>query len=131
MPITYTIDRDHGVVLSRAWDVLTYAELREHYFRLAADPDFDPGFCQLADNRQVHRVDMTAQTLRQLAGITIFAEGRPRALVVSAESDYGLARMYAIFSETAGQKVAVFREWADALQWLVCTAEIPAESLPR
>jgi hypothetical protein len=131
MPISYTIDRDHGIVFSRAWDVLTYPELREHYFRLAADPDFDPDFCQLADNRQVRRVEMTAQTLRQLAGITIFTEGRPRALVVPTETDYGLARMYAIFCETAGQNVAVFREWTDALQWLVCTADVPAGSLPR
>ena len=129
MPLSYVIDCAHGIVFSRAWGVLTFEDLRDHYFRMSIDPDFDPDFCQLADNREVHAVEMDPQTIRRLAHITVFSPGRPRALVVAGEVPYGLARMYAIFSETEGQKVAVFREPVDALQWLLCVTDLPAAAL--
>jgi hypothetical protein len=131
MPITYTIDREHGIVMSRSWGTLTIPELREYLFRLSIDRDFGPTFCELSDARELQDVDMTVDGLRSLAHISVFAPGRPRALVVPKEAQYGLARVFAAYSQMEGQQVAVFREWGDALQWLLCLTDVPAAALPR
>ena len=131
MPTWYSIDRAHGIVFTRSWGVVTYGEIREQYLALCADPEFDREFCQLADLRAVEQLALTADQTRQLARVTAFRPGRPRAYVGVHEEAYGMARMFSIFCELEGQNVRVFREWADALQWLRFVTEIPAEALPR
>ena len=49
MPAEYRIDVERGLVLSRAWGVLTDHELLEHQRTLGADPDFYPALNQIFD----------------------------------------------------------------------------------
>lgn len=118
MPISFRIDRAHGVVLSRAWGEVLLADAHEHHRRLAADPDFDPSFVQLVDVRDVTRVDGSAGAVRSIAQRPVFAPGTRRAFVVSTTEQYGIARMYASLCAFEGEVVEVFRKWETATWWL-------------
>jgi hypothetical protein len=118
MPASYRIDREHGVVLSRAWGVLAADEVVAHYRDLASDADFDPGFVQLIDLRNVERIEMSFAAVRSLAERPVFAAGQRRAIVVSTTEQFGVARMYGSLCAFAGEVVDVFRKLETAAWWL-------------
>ena len=118
MPASYRIDRVHGVVLSRGWGVLAADEVVAHYRDLASDPDFDPGFVQLIDLRNVERIDMSFAAVRSVAERPVFAAGQRRAILVSNTEQFGVARMYGSLCAFEGEVVDVFRELEAAARWL-------------
>lgn len=118
MPASYRIDVARRLVLSRAWGVFTAQDLFEHYTALAADPAFDPSFSQLVDLREVEWVGMEREDIRRHALERLFGDRARRALVVSSDLHYELARVYGAFAQYASQKVHVFRDMHDAEHWL-------------
>jgi hypothetical protein len=103
--------------------VFTAQDLLEHYTALAADPAFDPGFSQLVDLRDVERVEIERPYIRRHALERLFG-GMQRALVVSSDGHYELARIYGAFAQYASQNVRVFRDMHDAEQWLGIEAPV-------
>ena len=87
MPADYLIDRAIGVVFSRAWGVLTDADLLEHQRRLGLDPEFNPSWNQLFDFHEVTDVQVTAAGIRTLAERNLFRTGSHRAFTVRFRSD--------------------------------------------
>lgn len=118
MSISYTIDPIRRLVLVRLWGVLTAAELEDHYARLAADPAFDPTFWRLTDGRETVRFDATPTEVQRAAEGHLFAAGTRRAIVVSTDYQFGMARMFSTFAENTGQQVEVFRDLEAAEAWL-------------
>jgi hypothetical protein len=121
MPGGYTIDAARSLILSRAWDVLTGADLIRHARTLASDPGFKPDFNQLCDFRDVTEVRADAAAIRELAALNPFGSGARRALVVSTDVVFGMARMYQILTEPAPDVFEVFRDFDQALKWLGVT----------
>ena len=124
MPASYRIDVARRVVLSRAWGVFSAQDVFDHFTALAADPAFDPSFYQLIDLRDVEQVDLETSFIRRHALERLFAGGALRALVVSSDIHYGLARMYGAYAEYASQNVRVFRDMHEAEQWLGLEAPV-------
>jgi hypothetical protein len=118
MPATYSIDPQRRLVHSVASGVLTIHDVAEHYRLIRADPAFDPSFCQLADLRAVERIDLDPGALRSEALAPIFAPMSRRAFVGSSDVQFGMARMYGIYSEGAQQLINVFRDLDRAMDWL-------------
>jgi len=118
MPGGYSIDPARSLVLSRAWDVLSGADLSRHARTLASDPGFKPDFNQLCDFRDVTEVRADAAAIRELAALNPFGAGARRALVVSSDVVFGMARMYQILTETSPDEFEVFRDLDEALKWL-------------
>ena len=118
MPESYEIDQERGLVISRAWESVSDRELRSHYYRLEADRRFDPGFRQLIDLRDVRHFSLTSAVMLGTALAHVFRSGVPRAIVVANDEQFGLARMFAAYSEADGQCVHVFREPEAAEEWL-------------
>lgn len=118
MPLDYQIDSIQKLVRSRAWGVLTDAETRDHYQRIADDPTFRPTFHMLCDLRGVSELDVAPRHLRDLARLSTFAPQAQRAFVVHADEQFGVARMLQAFCELEGADVAVFRSLAEAERWL-------------
>ena len=117
MPESYTLDVPRRLVACRAWGKFTSAELFEHYHLIAADPDFEPTFSQVGDLRDVEEFDMGSSAVEAAADLGVFSTTSRRALVVAHDLQYGIARMYATFSELAGQNMKVFRDYDAALKW--------------
>lgn len=119
MPASYKIDKDKRLVLMNAWGVLTFADAVAHRDKLLADPDFDPSFSQISDFTDVTKVAISADELRQLAGLAVFAPQARRAFVAPADEKFGLGRMFVAHRELLGESgSAVFRSIEEALLWL-------------
>ena len=118
MPGGYIIHSARSLVLSRAWDVLTGADLIRHARILAADPGFQPHFSQLCDMRDVTEIRADAAGIRELAALNPFGAGSRRALVVASDVVFGMARMYQILTEPSPDEFELFRDFDKALDWL-------------
>ena len=59
-----------------------------------------------------------SKLIREAARNQFFSPGVKRALVANSDAAFGMARMYAIQSEAAGQTIEVFRDINVAEAWL-------------
>jgi len=118
MPLAYTIDSAHSVVLLRGWGALTDAEVLAYFRALESDPRFEPHFSGLNDYRGVVRDRLTPQGLIELARASPFGERSRRAFLVSEPSIYGMIRMYQLVGRGLRGETAVFRDIDAALEWL-------------
>ena len=97
---------------------MTEEELREHGRLLRNDPEFQPDFRQLLDMSDTTEIRVGSEMVRDAARNQFFAPGVRRALVATSDVAFGMARMYAIASEHAGQTIEVFRDMNAAEAWL-------------
>ena len=67
MPITYQIDLQAGLIVTIATGILINQELLEHKQRLSRDPDVRAGMVELSDVRDIDRLEITAEGVRQFA----------------------------------------------------------------
>lgn len=121
--IEYRIDRAGGYVFVRIRGRIDDRRLLEGYRRLYSDPEWRPGLHEFVDTRGARGPDLSARALRDLADLTIQHTGGTRipfrtAVVVERDVGFGLARMYEAFSDGSGEDVRVFRDVAEALDWL-------------
>jgi hypothetical protein len=118
MPISHTIDVERRLVRSRLWDVVTEIDAWSSAAELMDDPSFDPTFVQLADMREVVRVEVGTSTVRDLAVMRIFDPKVRRALVVVSDLQQGIGRMTTTYAEGGEQCIALFHDVAEAERWL-------------
>ena len=119
MPAFYKIDKERKLVMSSGSGVLTREDLLGHQERLLKDPEFDPAFSQLLDFTHITKVDITPEDVRLAARKTIFSPQSHRAMLVKDDLQFGLARMFEIHRELAGEKgIRVFRNIDEALDWV-------------
>jgi hypothetical protein len=120
MPAFYKIDKERRLVMTTGAGRLSMADALAHQEKLAGDSDFDPGFSQLMDFTHVTQIDLNADDIRVLAQRSIFSPQSRRAFIVPSDSAYGLARMYEILREEAGEHgIGVFRNLDEALDWIL------------
>jgi hypothetical protein len=117
MPADYRIDRSKRLVYGRAWGILTNDDLTDRRAALYRDPAFAPDLDELYDAVEVTEVQVASRVLLQLALSSGFSPTARRAVVVSSDVAFGIARMYALL---AGREdtIQVFRDRASAVRWL-------------
>ena len=123
MPIRVSIDRQRGLITTVISGAITPADLVAAYERIFADPDFRPGLDSLWDMRDARLAAFTTEHIRQTSEYILSqaarrGSGYKSALVASADLQFGLARMYEVFTERLPAEVGVFRDIDDALRWL-------------
>lgn len=119
MPADYRIDRQRGVVLSRAWGILTDGDLLDHQQRLRSDPHFTPSLNQLFEFQDVVEIRVTAGGIRLLADRNPFGQGSRRAFTVLATAMFGLLRMFEILTSEHPDDLRVqFNNVQGAREWL-------------
>jgi hypothetical protein len=97
---------------------VTDRELLAHVRALTADPRFAPHFRQLADLRDVTDLQVAASIIREMVRLNPFGAGARRALVVTSDEVFGMARMYQLLTDESPDELQIFRKVDDALQWL-------------
>ena len=115
--ITYTIDVDRGIVISKATAATTVADMKGLFDRLRSDSDFDPSFDHVADYADTRPTHLSSDELREMVELSVFSPTAKRALIVQPGLQYGLARMYQTMSEES-QTMRVFASQAEALKWV-------------
>ena len=129
MPSDYLIDLARGLVISRAWGVLTDDDLLGRARTLAHDPRIRPDMRQLSDFREITELKVHSATIREMVALSPFGTGARRAVIVGSDASYGMARMYQLLQDTTPESVDVYRELEPALAWLELTdaaAEVSA-----
>ena len=120
MPAFYKIDRENRLVMTTASGVFTLADILAHEEKLRLDPDFDPSFSQLLDASHITKLEITSEHIRVLAQDSLFSPNSRRALLVSNDAAFGLARMFEMLRESAGDTgIEVFRSLDEALEWVL------------
>ena len=130
MPGSYLIDEPRSLVFSQGWGVLTDDEILAHVRTLRGDARFQPAFQQVIDFRRLSEIKLSTTGIRAVAERNPFAADAHRAIVVSSDEAFGLARMYASYTEIPDSPIRIYRSLAPALEWvgLDATTEWPAQA---
>ena len=123
MPATYTIDEAAGVVRIRCSGVFTNEELLDCLEHLYSDPGRRQGMPSLIDCREVESMQVTTAGVQAAATINatlVDPEQAPWSVAVIAPQDdvFWMARTFEVLRAGSPQTVRVFRQQADAEQWL-------------
>jgi len=121
MPAEYVIDKELRLVITTAWDRVTFAEARAHQERLRNDPDFHPEFNQLLDATAVTALDISHDEAKTIGrNSPHFSASARRAWVAPNPFLFGMGRMIGIYREMAGgtEQFRVFKDREQALKWL-------------
>jgi hypothetical protein len=119
MPAGYKIDKEHRLVMSTAYGVVTREDILFHQQRLVADPDFSPTFSQLADFTRTAKLEINAADVAAFAAKTIFAPEARRAIIVADAEAFGLARMFEILRDSKGEAgIRVFLSVEEGFDWI-------------
>jgi len=126
MPVGYKIDKEHKLVMSTAYGVVTREDILFHQQKLEADPDFRRTFSQLADFTRMAKLEINATDIASFAAKTIFAPESRRAIIVPDDEAFGLARMFEILRDSKGESgVRVFRSVEEGFDWIFPDAAQP------
>jgi hypothetical protein len=128
MPGSYLIDARRRLVFSQGWGVLTDDEIVAHVRALREDARFQPAFQQVIDFRRLSEIKLSTTGIRAVAQRNPFSVDARRALVVASDEAFGLARMYAAFTDTP-DPIRIYRALGPALEWVGLDAamEWPAD----
>jgi hypothetical protein len=118
MALTYTIDRDAGIVLATATGPTSTQDIADYQARVSADPLFSPAHHQLIDFRESTPTDIFGPQIEGLFNTTPFSSASRRAYVVSPGVGFGLARMAEMMTD-GRLSVRAFEEIEPARQWLL------------
>jgi len=123
MPILFTIYEEHGFFLSTWVGDISDSDLLSTYKQLFESEDYQPGFHEIADMRNVQMGGVTTQGLRRLASMVERylagqCEGFKTAIIAPKDLPFGLSRQYEFLSDESPERVMVFREPKEALKWI-------------
>jgi|SRR5215831_12964325 len=120
MPIRFTYDLQVKILLTTAEGLISFAEIQKHLDEETAAKAL--GYREIID-ASAASTDLTPEETRELVRRleTMLRNGPlgPTAIVATNDFLFGMARMLAILCELwSGPKVAVFRVYGEALDWL-------------
>ena len=122
MPISYSIDRDLGVVFTTSTGRLTDDDILENKRKLTADPEYSSQLVELSDVRSVTELAVTPEGVARMvskdAEDADKLDGYKLAIVVSKEVAFGLGRMYETMTQENMPGVGIFRDMNEAREWL-------------
>ena len=115
MTTTYSVDPTARLVCTTISAPLTLSDLIALGDALRNDPLFDPSFDELLEVSPKSAVDLRYADLRSATSTDPFSKLSRRAIVVHADVDYGVARMYEVMH---GGHSQVFRSVEKAREFL-------------
>jgi hypothetical protein len=123
MPMTYTIDPDAGMVRLRCWGILTNEEMLDCVERMHSDPARRHGMPSLVDCRDIEEMRVTPagmQAAVHIEQLLVDPAQEPWSIAVIAPRDdvFWLGRVYEALRVGSPATVRVFRNGADAEDWL-------------
>jgi hypothetical protein len=118
MPLTYHIDTANKILICDASGSLTAGDVRKFRKELRNDPEFAPKLSILFDMLDVTDFQISSSELEALAGETPMSKTSKRAYVTPTDSDFGMLRIFATYSDAEPDRFQVFRDIGEARKWL-------------
>jgi hypothetical protein len=116
MPVRYQIDGSQGLVFTEFSGEITYSMIALHFTSMRSDHSFKPHFSEVLDLTGVTRHMLRNSDFYHLAEHDPFSPTAQRAIVVTRDEAFEVAKLYQIVRE--GPSVRRFCEREAALQWL-------------
>ncbi len=122
MPITYSFDRELGLVHTRCTGAVTLDEVVAHFRSLESDPLLPScpnvlldlaGTESVPESRQLRSV---VDELQRMAPRVVFGAC---AIVATSDALFGMSRMFEVFAERQFSRTHVFRDLSRARSWLI------------
>jgi hypothetical protein len=126
MPLTVSVDKRRGLVITHGSGALTLDDIASARAQIRANPEFDASFYELFDVRDVTEIRLTGAEIARVAASSVLGAGICRAFVVANQRQRGLARLFSGFAEPHNQRVVVFHDMAVAESWLASQREASA-----
>ena len=121
MPVSYTIDKEAGLIRTRCEGNVTLAEVLNHFQVLKDDPERPNHLDVFLDLREMTS-SPTADQIRAASRGPRFLGGPGKfgfcAIVADRDVIYGMSRMWAVFVGQMFTEVMVFRSAPEAEIWL-------------
>jgi hypothetical protein len=127
MPCRFVIDIQRRLVVTTAWDRLTFAEMQAHQDQLKDHPEFDPKFNQLVDLTAVTAMDTSVNEVKTIGlGCSFFSSSSLRAYVAKDPAIFGMWRLMEAYHSVGGGKdqMRIFYELPAALEWLGLDSQV-------
>jgi len=120
VPVTYELRPEIDCVFITFAGVIDDQELLEAQRQMFVDPKFRGHYARLIDGQCCERLELDQLTVYYVTRAAIVKGMKRAALVAPNNVIYGLMRMYESY---AGERAecAVFRDIADAVEWLAST----------
>lgn len=122
MPVTYTIDDAAGIVRVRGTGALTNEEVLACIEQVYSDPARKPGMPTLIDYRDIQGTGLTPQGMEAAAilkkALLAHEPAWATAFVAPQDDVFWLARTYEVLRSGTAERLRVFRDPAEAEQWL-------------
>ena len=121
MPVTYIIDNSTKLIRTTCSGPVTFEDVADHFRKLKDDPDFGGHLDVLLDVRQADSLPESSQlkiVSSRISAIRSKVEFRVCAIVANRDAMFGMMRMFAVFAEDNFRAVRVFRQTAEAEEWL-------------
>ena len=118
MSLTYQIDKANKVLICDVSGSLTADDVRNFRMELRNDPEFAPDLSILFDMLDVTDFQISSSELQVLAGETPMSKMSKRAYVTPTDSDFGMLRIFATFSDAESDRFQIFRDIGEARKWL-------------
>ncbi len=121
--ISFHINSDERVFVSTWRGNISNEDLLECYRTLFDDKEYEPGYHEIADVTNGDLAAVTGNGLRALAGMISQKLGPncppfKTAIIAPRDLDYGMSRMYEVFSSESPENVRVFRSKEEAMSWI-------------
>jgi hypothetical protein len=117
LPVRYTIDKEHRLVLTIGEGCMTFNETKVHQDKLLSDPAFDANFDQLIDVTTATKFDVSPDEAREIALRPIVSPTSRRAFVATELPIYNWGLFMEVYHGRRAL-VRVFYDRDDALKWL-------------
>ena len=114
MPLTYQIDKANKVLICDVSGSLTADDVLNFRIELRNDPEFAPELSILFDMLDGTDFQISSLELQGLAGETPMSKTSKRAYVTPTDSDFGMLRIFATYSDAEPDRFQVFRDIGEA-----------------
>jgi hypothetical protein len=119
MPLTFHVDKAHGIVRSRGRGTLTMADLLNYFADTRADPDYAQAMHRVMDLREVTQLPSSddIRSLATFARTKAPVETARMAIIASSDLAFGVSMMFKGFVGY-GERLVVVRDEIEAMEWL-------------
>lgn len=120
LPISYSIDKELGVVMTTWCGDITAADIRRHWERFFSDPEVLAAGRSVADVRAAN-FQFTGQELSNLVAEVVvpLLVGRSwrTAIVVARPAQFGVSKQFQVYAQlfSTGR---IFHDPGEALRWI-------------
>jgi len=88
--------------------------------QMSNDPEFDPGFSQVADFAHLTNTDIRMADVQMFAQRDAFSIHSRRAIIVQGDIAFGFAKIFELCRKLTGASgIRVFRNPGEALDWIL------------